>query len=102
VGERVSAPGAISPALQERLRCPACGGRLSPGRSERGDVLRCGGPQCGRVYPVVGGVPVLVDERKSLFDPERIADAMRAAGAPGSTGDGAAGLPGRAARSCTR
>jgi SAM-dependent methyltransferase len=80
VGVRVSAPGSISTALQERLRCPACGGRLSPGRSERGETLRCEGPACGRSYPVVGGVPVLVDERKSLFDPERTAAAMRAAG----------------------
>lgn len=89
----MSEPGAISPALQERLRCPACGGRLAPGRSARGEVLRCEGQACGRSFPVVGGVPVLVDERKSLFDPERIAASMCAAGEAGRTA-GASPAPG--------
>ena len=74
LGPRVIAPGAIPPELQERLRCPACGGRLAPGESGAASpALVCRETACGRAYPVVGGVPVLIDERKSLFSAAEIA-----------------------------
>jgi uncharacterized protein YbaR (Trm112 family) len=51
------------PALQfdsrvlEQLACPACLGGLS----FQQQYLLCG--QCGRAYPVVDGIPVLIAER---------------------------------------
>ena len=71
----MSAAGGLSAALQESLRCPACGGRFP--RPGGGDELRCVEAACRRAYPVVGGVPVLIDERKSLFTPAAIATSMR-------------------------
>jgi len=48
---------AISPELQECLRCPACRGAL--------DGLTCRG--CGKRYEQVRDVPILVDERRTIF-----------------------------------
>src|SRR5262249_52595811 len=45
---------AVAPGV-ELLRCPACRGELSGD-----DELRCGG--CGRTYPVLGGIPRVLDE----------------------------------------
>jgi uncharacterized protein YbaR (Trm112 family)/SAM-dependent methyltransferase len=44
-----------------RLACPHCGGSLAPsnGATTR-TALRCG--NCGKSYPVAGGVPVLLDD----------------------------------------
>lgn len=43
------------------LRCPACGGALS----RDADSYACAG--CGAAYPIVRGVPVLIDEARSAF-----------------------------------
>ncbi len=45
------------------VRCPACGCEL---RRDEG-ALVCEGAACGRSYPVVDGIPVLIDEERSLF-----------------------------------
>lgn len=45
--------------LRELLACPACYGEL---RLEQERVV-CAG--CGRVYPVVDGIPVLIAEQSS-------------------------------------
>lgn len=50
-----------SSALAELVRCPRCRGPL---RSADG-TLSC--PACSVAYPVVDGVPVLIDERTSVF-----------------------------------
>lgn len=42
---------------QGELACPVCLGEL---RAQE-DVLRCTG--CGRAYPVLDGIPVLIAER---------------------------------------
>lgn len=49
------------------LRCPACAGRLAAAAG----AFRCVEAACAREYPVVQGVPILVDESRSLL---RIAD----------------------------
>jgi uncharacterized protein len=49
-------PAILNPIL-DRLACPVCMGRLQPGESR----LRCQG--CGRLYPIVDGIPVLIAER---------------------------------------
>lgn len=51
----------ITTALQERLICPHCGSRLH----SRGEFLIC--ENCGKEYPVVAGIPILIDEAASEF-----------------------------------
>lgn len=49
---------AIDPDLLEILRCPSCRGEFAPPTAE---AMTCSA--CGLVYPVRGGVPILlVDE----------------------------------------
>jgi uncharacterized protein YbaR (Trm112 family) len=50
-------PEGFEPSILERLACPVCLGGLCC--AEAG--LRCEG--CGRVYPIVDGIPVLIGER---------------------------------------
>ena len=45
------------------FRCPRCHGHLSA-HTER---LECDTASCGLLFPVVRGVPVLIDEGKSMF-----------------------------------
>ena len=57
--ERSRSP-AFDPILNsilDRLACPVCLGRLRLDASR----LHCEG--CGRVYPIVDGIPVLIAER---------------------------------------
>ncbi|MEZ4314953.1 MAG: hypothetical protein R3F14_43620 [Polyangiaceae bacterium] len=51
----------IDETLAERLRCAACRGELAR------EARRATCAACGATFPVVRGVPVLVDERRSLF-----------------------------------
>jgi uncharacterized protein YbaR (Trm112 family) len=49
----------VDPRLLEMLVCPACRGGIEPVRDATG--LEC--RECGRIYPVRDGIPVmLVDE----------------------------------------
>jgi SAM-dependent methyltransferase len=50
----------ISHAVRQILRCPVCGSVL-----EGGAELGCTG--CGAGFPVVNGIPILIDESSSLF-----------------------------------
>lgn len=45
--------------LLQILACPVCKGELL--RSENGPALHC--KQCGREYPVVEGIPVLLPDQ---------------------------------------
>lgn len=47
----------FDPSVLDRLACPACLGGLSV----FGERLVCAG--CGRAYPIVAGIPVLIAER---------------------------------------
>jgi SAM-dependent methyltransferase len=59
---------ALSSGTRKLLRCPHCLGELT----FDANVFRCAA--CGGLYPVTrGGVPVLIDESKSVFD---VADFM--------------------------
>lgn len=49
--------------VEKRLRCPACRARLV----RDGDQLRCGAQSCGKGFPLIDGVPVLLDESRSVF-----------------------------------
>jgi uncharacterized protein YbaR (Trm112 family) len=52
----------LSPDALAVLRCPACRSLLE----EHDGGYACTG--CGRTFPVVHGIPVLIDEEQSLFD----------------------------------
>jgi len=60
------------------LACPAC---KQPALLERDDC-RCSDPRCGRVYPVKRGIPVLVNEDRSVFAIADYDDAPAAGVAP--------------------
>jgi uncharacterized protein YbaR (Trm112 family) len=54
---------AIEPWLREILRCPRCHSELRDEQADAGPRLACTGAQCGLVYRVDDGIPVLlVDE----------------------------------------
>ena len=53
----------LSPTIRTALRCPVCGGEL---RALQGGY-DCADAGCGSHFPVVDGVPVLIDDRASVF-----------------------------------
>ena len=56
---RTSLPQNVS----ERLRCPVCRAELE----SVSDGFRCVAPQCGERFPIVNGVPILINEDRSVF-----------------------------------
>lgn len=69
----------LSAAAWQLLRCPACSAEMR----RDGDSLDCTG--CGTRFPVVRGVPVLINERDSLFRIDQIV-AGAAEAVPGAAG----------------
>jgi len=53
----------------ELLRCPACSSAVIVGETE----IACSNSSCSRRYPIVEGIPILLDEQKSLFSIEDVA-----------------------------
>ncbi len=51
---------------RDLLCCPACRADLS----FAGEKVVCTDPDCGRVYPTVDGVPILINEGNSIFSLE--------------------------------
>jgi SAM-dependent methyltransferase len=45
------------------LRCPACRSQVQ----QEGELYRCIDAGCGKVFPIVDGVPIFIDEASSLF-----------------------------------
>ncbi len=55
----------VEPWLREILRCPACRAELADSGTPDAPELACTGADCGLVYRVDGGIPVLlVDEAR--------------------------------------
>lgn len=48
---------------QELLRCPICGSRLTSSAGQ----LACANGHCRASFPIVGGIPILINESSSLF-----------------------------------
>lgn len=46
------------------ISCPHCGGNL---KLLRIDELVCNGINCAKKYPIINGVPILINEDKSIF-----------------------------------
>ena len=53
----------LTPAVWEMLRCPVCGSRLSAADGS----IACLGAACGARFPIVDGIPILIDETTSAF-----------------------------------
>src|SRR4026207_2106851 len=53
----------LSAAVRELIRCPRCGGALI----DKGGRLRCANARCGMLFPIVDGIPVLINDQTSLF-----------------------------------
>ncbi|MCC6749260.1 MAG: methyltransferase domain-containing protein [Deltaproteobacteria bacterium] len=62
-------PTRLSPELFALLRCPACSAALAGA----GKAVVCQGRSCGRIFPVVEGIPILVADEKSVFTVEELA-----------------------------
>ncbi len=52
----------FSQAIVQALRCPVCGGVLTSGVTS----FTCMAPACAKGFPVVEGIPVLLNESRSL------------------------------------
>ena len=59
-------PLKLSPTSSDLLRCPVCKGPLRIQPAE----CCCLDPACGRCYPVINDVPVLINEGNSVFSIE--------------------------------
>jgi ubiquinone/menaquinone biosynthesis C-methylase UbiE/uncharacterized protein YbaR (Trm112 family) len=59
----------LSEGVQARLRCPACGARLNM----TSEHALCTSAACGACFPIIDGVPILIDEKKSVFSLEDFA-----------------------------
>ena len=65
-GAPASATTRVPVEFLSKLRCPACQATLE----STDDNLSCVGARCGRRYPVVDDIPVLIREENSLFAPQ--------------------------------
>ncbi len=68
----------LSASAQKFLRCPVCRAELE----RLGDQFRCIDVECATVFPIVEGVPVLINEKASIFS---INDIVRQAGITGDS-----------------
>ncbi len=53
----------VPEGVEDRIRCPVCRGHLLRGNGE----FLCADPTCETRYPLLGNVPVLVNDDESLF-----------------------------------
>jgi SAM-dependent methyltransferase len=53
----------ISESAQKQLRCPACRAALNL----RGDHFSCTNVGCGISFPILNGIPVLINDKNSVF-----------------------------------
>jgi SAM-dependent methyltransferase len=49
--------------VREWLQCPRCGATLRA----HDDAMRCINPACATCYPIVNGIPILINEANSVF-----------------------------------
>jgi len=63
----------LSPVVEGLLRCPICKRRLE----RRSETFQCTGSNCAAVFPMIRGVPVLLNEERSLFRINEVASELR-------------------------
>jgi SAM-dependent methyltransferase len=51
-------------SILSALRCPVCTAQLAAGP----EGLACKGADCRRIFPIVNGIPIVIDESKSVFE----------------------------------
>ena len=56
----------LRPEIRQRLRCPVCNARVQLAD----EACSCTQAECARRFPVVDGVPILLDEARSIFSIE--------------------------------
>lgn len=49
----------------EILRCPVCKCKLKS--EDQSQHLQCEEPSCGMIYPIINGIPCLINEKNSVF-----------------------------------
>lgn len=54
----------LTDRVRDLLRCPCCGGRLC----HSAELLECVNSDCASEFPVLNGVPILLNEANGLFD----------------------------------
>jgi SAM-dependent methyltransferase len=59
--------------VQKLLRCPTCHARLERAT----DGFHCTAPTCGRRFPIVDGIPILLNEERSVFRSEDLQASAR-------------------------
>jgi SAM-dependent methyltransferase len=60
----------LSDGVRDLLRCPRCGSTLRFAE----ESVYCQAESCGKVYPAVRGIPILVAAEKSVFNPEELVE----------------------------
>ncbi len=53
----------LSQSVRESLRCPVCHAELKQGAGQ----FTCSNSECAADFPIVDGIPVLINERSSVF-----------------------------------
>lgn len=67
----------ISQATQASLRCPICRANLNVTDAQ----FVCADPACGARFPIIDGIPILLDDRTSIFSIAEIVAQRDASGA---------------------
>src|SRR5437868_9372134 len=53
----------LSETAQQLLRCPICKAKLEL----LGEQCQCKNPKCNFLFPIINGIPILIDEDHSVF-----------------------------------
>lgn len=72
----------LQPELQHALVCPKCG---TGAMRVTAETVACSKPDCGAVYPIIAGCPILIDDDSSIF---RVADFVAGAKTTGQVNKG--------------
>jgi SAM-dependent methyltransferase len=54
----------LPPTVRDTLVCPVCHASLT----DAGESLACGNPRCGSLFSTIRGIPILINQERSLFD----------------------------------
>src|SRR6266571_4073980 len=53
----------LSEAVQQLLLCPICKAKLAL----YDEQYQCENPECNFLFPIINGIPILIDENRSVF-----------------------------------